>query len=163
MIEVLNHSHKEKDKRGNDVDLELQTMKYKMEKGEEEKNVSEKLCQQLKDQLVVIEGKLTRLVLLIDILISYYKLNFLVNMATWFISIKAFIIDILEYVSWKGRGRYMLTAYRFEVFFIVNVCLLCVFIADFAFMCRHLNLNSYFLTGYNNCTTNNFLLYGLRK
>ena len=62
MIEVLNVSHKEKDKRSNELDLELQTIKFKLEKETEEKDVAEKLCKQLRDQLEVIEGKLTRFV-----------------------------------------------------------------------------------------------------
>lgn len=60
MIEMLNQSHKEKDKHLNEIDLELMNVKFKLEKENEEKNVAGKLCQQLKDQLNVIEGKLTR-------------------------------------------------------------------------------------------------------
>lgn len=59
-IESLGQSHNEKEKSRLDVDLELQSVKYKLEQEIESKAVAERLCKQLKDQLARTEKKLMR-------------------------------------------------------------------------------------------------------
>ena len=59
-IEILSQSQNDKEKTRLDVDLEMRSLKYKLEQEMEGKNMVERLCNQLKDQLGRSEKKLSR-------------------------------------------------------------------------------------------------------
>lgn len=61
-IDDFKHCYNDEKRKNNmnDMELELQNLRYKLEKEVEERSTVEILCKQLKEQLLVIEGKLTQ-------------------------------------------------------------------------------------------------------